>query len=201
MESKIWNRWSYIKITNKKTAWPRTADLGFPGLGVGKGKEWEGWAFWAFGGMQTVISGVDGQWDPTVQHREKTCVIGSRCCTTELDETLYINYNNNNNKKFSLQIYFPLLYVFVLWCFPALLGYTWHCVSLSCRTPCFDKGIYCEMIPIISLGNNHHSHSYSFFLVMKTFKTYPLSHLQTDNTESLTILAMLCVTFPRPNLL
>ena len=80
----------------------------------GKGREWEGQAFWGFLGMQTVISGLDGQWDPTVQHREKTCVIGSRCCTTELDETLYINYNNNNNKKFSLQIYFPLLYVFVL---------------------------------------------------------------------------------------
>ena len=54
---------------------------------MGKGKEWEGWAFWAFGGMQTVISGVDGQWDPTVQHREM-CMVGSLCCTTELDETL-----------------------------------------------------------------------------------------------------------------
>ena len=38
-------------------------------------------------GMQTIISGVDGQWDPTVQHREM-CVIGSLCCTTELDEIL-----------------------------------------------------------------------------------------------------------------
>ena len=53
----------------------------------GKGREWEGWAFWGYLGMQTVISGEDGQWDPTVQHREM-CVIGSLFCTTELDETL-----------------------------------------------------------------------------------------------------------------
>ena len=38
-------------------------------------------------GMQTVILGMDGQWDPTAQHREM-CVIGQLCCTTELDETL-----------------------------------------------------------------------------------------------------------------
>ena len=30
---------------------------------------------------------------PTVQHKEM-CVIGSHCCTTELDETLYINYTS-----------------------------------------------------------------------------------------------------------
>ena len=46
----------------------------------GKGREWERQAFWGFLGMQTVIPGVDG-------HREM-CVIGSLCCTTELDETL-----------------------------------------------------------------------------------------------------------------
>ena len=39
------------------------------------------------GWMQTVIFGMDGQWDTTVQHREM-CVIGSLCCTTEIDETL-----------------------------------------------------------------------------------------------------------------
>ena len=38
-------------------------------------------------GMQTFIFGIDGQWDPTVQHREMY-VIGSLCGTTELDETL-----------------------------------------------------------------------------------------------------------------
>ena len=37
--------------------------------------------------MQTVIFGEDGQWGPTVQHREM-CVIGSLYCTTELEETL-----------------------------------------------------------------------------------------------------------------
>ena len=52
------------------------------------GREGVGWmgilgVFW----MQTVIFGMDGQWDPTVQYREM-CVIWSLCCTTELDETL-----------------------------------------------------------------------------------------------------------------
>ena len=37
--------------------------------------------------MQTVMFGMDGQWDPTVEHREM-CVTGLLCCTTELDETL-----------------------------------------------------------------------------------------------------------------
>ena len=40
--------------------------------------------------MQTVIFGEDGQWGPTVQHREM-CVIGSLCCTMELDESSQIN--------------------------------------------------------------------------------------------------------------
>ena len=62
-------------------AWPRRADLGFPG---GKGREWEGWAL---GGMQTVIAGRCVHWDSTAQHRAM-CVIGSLSCTTELDETL-----------------------------------------------------------------------------------------------------------------
>ena len=39
--------------------------------------------FW----MQTVISGMAGQWDPTVQNREM-CVIGSLRGTTKLDKTL-----------------------------------------------------------------------------------------------------------------
>ena len=42
---------------------------------------------WGVWGMQTVISGTDGHWDPAVQHMEMS-VIGSLCCTTELDETL-----------------------------------------------------------------------------------------------------------------
>ena len=35
----------------------------------------------------TVLSGMDGQWGPTAQHRE-LCVIGSLCCATEIEETL-----------------------------------------------------------------------------------------------------------------
>ena len=40
-------------------------------------------AFW----MQTVMFGMDGQWDPIVQCNEMY-VIGSLCCTTEFEETL-----------------------------------------------------------------------------------------------------------------
>ena len=53
-------------------------------------KEWDGWAVGSFW-MQTVLFGMDGQWDPTEQHRELH-VIGSLCCTTEIEETLSINY-------------------------------------------------------------------------------------------------------------
>ena len=53
----------------------------------GEGWERDVWAFGVFPGMQTVISAVDGQWHPTVQHREM-CAIGSLCSTTEIGETL-----------------------------------------------------------------------------------------------------------------
>ena len=57
--------------------------LGVPGHREG---EWMG--IWGVCGIHTVvISGMDGQWDPTVQHREM-CVIRSLCCTAELDEIL-----------------------------------------------------------------------------------------------------------------
>ena len=68
----------------RNRAWPRRADLGFLG---GKGEGVGGMDILGVLGMQTVISGMDGQWDPTVQHKE-VCVIGSLCCTTELDKTL-----------------------------------------------------------------------------------------------------------------
>ena len=73
------------KQTNsRKRPWFRRADSVFPRGEV----EGVGWmdilgVFW----MQTVIFGMDGEWDPTVQHREM-CVIVSLFCTTELDETL-----------------------------------------------------------------------------------------------------------------
>ena len=74
-------------LPEKKTrnrSWPRRADLEVPGV---KGREWDGWAFWLFFWMKNVTFGMDGQWDPTVQHR-KLCMIGSLCCTRELEETL-----------------------------------------------------------------------------------------------------------------
>lgn len=40
--------------------------------------------------MQTVTFGVDGQWGPTVQHRE-LYVIGPLCCIMEIGETFKIN--------------------------------------------------------------------------------------------------------------
>ena len=57
--------------------------LSFPGE---EGREWDGQALLGFW-MQTVKLGMDGQWGPTLQHRE-LCVIGSLCCTTELGGTL-----------------------------------------------------------------------------------------------------------------
>ena len=56
-------------------------DLGFQ-RGKGEGVGWMG--IWGVFWMQTLIFGMDGEWDPTVQHSEK-CVIGSLCCTTELE--------------------------------------------------------------------------------------------------------------------
>ena len=50
------------------------------------GKDWNGQAVQSFW-MQNVIFGMDGQCGPTVQHRE-LCVIGSLCCTTEIEKTL-----------------------------------------------------------------------------------------------------------------
>ena len=52
----------------------------------GGGRERDGRGVWGLG-MQTVTFGMDGQWGPAVQHRE-LCVIGSICCTTEIEETL-----------------------------------------------------------------------------------------------------------------
>ena len=71
------------KKTNRNRSWTRS-DLGLP-RGKGKGMGWM--IILGVWEMQTVIFGMDGQWDPTVQHRE-LCVIGSFCCTTELDKTL-----------------------------------------------------------------------------------------------------------------
>ena len=54
-------------------------------VGGGEGVGWMGiLGIWE---MQTVLFGMNGQWDPTVQHREM-CVIGSLCYTTEIDGTL-----------------------------------------------------------------------------------------------------------------
>ena len=50
------------------------------------GGEWDGRAVWGLG-IQTVIFGMYGQRGPTVRHR-KLYVIGSLCCTTEIEDTL-----------------------------------------------------------------------------------------------------------------
>ena len=68
--------------TKQKQVRPRRADLWFPGAGAGSGMYGE-LSFW----MQIVTFGMDGQWGPTIQHRE-LCVIGSFRCTTEIEETL-----------------------------------------------------------------------------------------------------------------
>ena len=38
-----------------------------------------------------LMFGMDGHWDPMLQHRDM-CVLGSLCCTTELEETLSVIY-------------------------------------------------------------------------------------------------------------
>ena len=58
--------------------------LGVP-MGKGEVVRWMG--IWGVFWMQTVIFVMDGQWNPTVQHREM-CVIRLLSCTAELDETL-----------------------------------------------------------------------------------------------------------------
>ena len=50
------------------------------------GREWHGQGVWGWR-MQTVTFRVDGQWGPTIHHRE-LCMIGSLCCSTEIKETL-----------------------------------------------------------------------------------------------------------------
>ena len=48
------------------------------------GGGWDGQGGWSFG-RQTVTFGINGQWGPTVQHREM-CVIGSLCYTTGIEK-------------------------------------------------------------------------------------------------------------------
>ena len=50
-----------------------------------RGREWDEWSVQGFW-IQTVILGMNGQWGPTIHHRE-LCVIGSLCCATEIEET------------------------------------------------------------------------------------------------------------------
>ena len=56
---KIWNRWSYLKITNKQKT---ETDHGqeaqtWVSWGGGKGREWDGWAFWGLGGCKLEWTG------------------------------------------------------------------------------------------------------------------------------------------------
>ena len=57
-------------------------ERGGSGIGWAFGRRW-----WGEVWMQTLMFGMDGQWNPTVPHKEM-CVTGSLCCTTELDKTL-----------------------------------------------------------------------------------------------------------------
>ena len=71
---------------NRNRSCPSRADLRFPGQAEAKRVGWM--SILGFWGCKLLdLHGMDGQWDPTVEHREM-CVIGSICCTTGLDETL-----------------------------------------------------------------------------------------------------------------
>ena len=50
--------------------------------------------------------------------------------------------------------------------------------------------MYCEMITI-GLTDIRHRHNYNVFLVMRTFKIYPLSKFQICNAVVLTTVTML----------
>ena len=83
-----------FKITNKQkteTDHGQEEQTWSSGLGWGEKEGMGRMVTLGIWGMQTVTFGMDGQWDPTVQHREMS-VIGSLCCTTKFDETLQINY-------------------------------------------------------------------------------------------------------------
>lgn len=81
------------KTKNRNRPWPRRAELGIPKGERGGSRmsgHFGGFFGWlggwhALGVFWTVIFGMDGQWDLTVQHRAM-CVIVSLCCTT--DKTL-----------------------------------------------------------------------------------------------------------------
>ena len=84
MEEMILSKNNKQTNNKQKQSMAKKSILGVPRWGMGRsGRDGN------FGclGMQTVIFVMDGQWDPTVQHREM-CVTGSLCCTTELDETV-----------------------------------------------------------------------------------------------------------------
>ena len=70
--------------TKHKQTMDKESRLGIPDGRGGSGMVGHvGGFFW----MQTVIFGMDGQGGPTVPHRE-LCVIGSPCCTREIEEIL-----------------------------------------------------------------------------------------------------------------
>ena len=74
-----------LHIQNRYRSWTWRV-----GLWLSEGREWDCGAVcgqW----MQTVTFGMDGQWNPTLRHRE-FCVIRLLCYTTEIEETLLINY-------------------------------------------------------------------------------------------------------------
>ena len=82
MESKIWGQ--VILSTKQETDNSEGEQTcGFQGAGEMESDGQTLGGFW----KQTVIFGMDGQWGPTLQHRE-LCVITSLCCTTEIEETL-----------------------------------------------------------------------------------------------------------------
>ena len=82
----MWNLKYGIDDPNDKTETNHRPEEHTCGCQGRAGMEWEGQGVWALW-IQTLTFGMDGQWAPTVQHW-KLYMIGSLCCTTEIDETL-----------------------------------------------------------------------------------------------------------------
>ena len=87
VESKIWSRWSYLKIPNKqKTEIDHGQEEQTWSSQVGKGREWDIWAFGGVFGCKLLFLEWIG--NGVLLYSTGKCAIGSLCCTTALDKTL-----------------------------------------------------------------------------------------------------------------
>ena len=76
---------SYLKKQNKTKNTDHVQEEQTWGSQGGKEREWGGWPFWGFFGCK--LLNLEWMGNGNLLPREM-CVIGSLCCTKELDKTL-----------------------------------------------------------------------------------------------------------------